>query len=204
MKEIKDILRKLEPILGKKVRGLWYLNLFSEDKQLLRLLLDKRVKKDFKENIRLPPPTSKKADGDYYLGSVVYPDKDCFSFGLREEEFIKHILITGMTGSGKTNLSFHILSELNKKNKPFLVFDWKRNYVDLTQLPEFKDLKIIRLGSNECKFRFNPLIPPKGISPKHWLGMLIDVMKHAFFVGHGVEYFLRKDIDNLYKMYGVR
>lgn len=203
MKEIEDSLRKLEPILGKKVKGLWYLNLFSEDKLLLRLLLDKKVKKDFKEKIRLPPPKVSKAQGDYFLGDVIYPDKECFLFGLREEEFIKHILITGMTGSGKTNLSFHILSELKKKNKPFLVFDWKRNYVDLIQLPEFKDLRIIRLGSTDCEFRFNPLIPPKGISPKHWLGMLIDVMKHAFFVGHGVEYFLRKDIDNLYKMYGV-
>ena len=33
--------------------------------------------------------------------------------------------------------------------------------------------------------------------------MFIDVCKHAFFLGHGVEYFLRKAIDQLYHRYGV-
>lgn len=203
MKEIKESLRKLEPLIGKKAKGLWYLNLFSEDKTLLRLLLDKKAKNDFKDTIRLPPPIASKTKGEYHIGEIVYPEKIYSQFGLREDEFIKHILITGMTGSGKTNLSFHILKELTKKNKPFLVFDWKRNYKDLRQLPEFKDLTIIRLGSRTCDFRFNPLIPPKGVEPKHWMAMLIDIMKHAFFVGHGVEYFLRQGLDNLYKKYGI-
>lgn len=203
MKEIKDSLRKLEPIIGQKAKGLWYLNLFSEDKQLLRLLLDKKANSDFRENIRLPPPKESETRGEYYIGEIIYPEKAYSQFGLREDEFIKHILITGMTGSGKTNLSFHVLKELAKKNKPFLVFDWKRNYKDLMQLQEFKKLKIIRLGAKECEFRFNPLIPPNGVEPKHWMAMLIDIMKHAFFVGHGVEYFLRQGLDNLYKKYGI-
>ncbi len=32
MKELKESLRKLEPIIGKKAKGLWYLNLFGQDK----------------------------------------------------------------------------------------------------------------------------------------------------------------------------
>ncbi len=203
MKELKESLRKLEPIIGKKAKGLWYLNLFSQDKTLLRLLLDKKANNDFRENIRLPPPSPDKTKGDYHIGEIIYPEEVYSQFGLKEEEFIKHILITGMTGSGKSNLSFHILKELAKKNKPFLVFDWKRNYKDLRQLPEFKDLTVIRLGSKECDFRFNPLIPPNGVEPKHWMAMLIDVIKHAFFVAHGVEYFLRKGLDNLYHEFGV-
>ena len=70
-------------------------------------------------------------------------------------------------------------------------------------MPGFKDLKIIRLGSKDCKFRFNPLIPPQGVHPKNWMAMLIDVIKHAFFVAHGVEYFFRKGIDYLYEQYGI-
>lgn len=122
---------------------------------------------------------------------------------MREKEFIKHILITGMTGTGKTNCSFQILRELKKQNKPFLVFDWKRNYRDLKQFPEFKDLEVIRLGSPKCKFRFNPLIPPQGVNPKHWMAILIDVMKHAFFFAHGVEYFFREGLDYLYEQFGI-
>lgn len=210
MKEIKDILRKLEPVMRDRVRGLWYWSLlpkdekaFQKNKDLLRLIADKKAKLDYKEEIRLPPPNPSKLAGEYDIGTVIYPEIDYAKFGLREDEFIKHILIVGMTGTGKTNLSFHILRELSKKGKPFLVFDWKRNYRKLKQLPEFKDLKVIRLGSEDDRFRFNPLIPPPGTHPKHWMAILIDVIKHAFFVAHGVEYFFRKGIDHLYESYGI-
>lgn len=59
---------------------------------------------------------------------------------MREKEWTRHMLITGMTGVGKTNLSFHLLRELKRHGKPFLVFDWKKNYRDLLQLNEFKKL----------------------------------------------------------------
>ena len=210
IEEIKQLLRKLEPVLGRRAKGLWYLNLLSRDpktdrdnESLLRLLVDKKVKQDYQERIRLPPPDSEELQGEYYIGSVIYPDKEFGKFGLRENEFINHILITGMTGTGKTNLAFQILRELKKQDKPFLIFDWKKNYRDLQQLPEFRNLKVIQLGSPGCKFKFNPLIPPPGIDAKHWMGMLVDVMKHSFFVGHGVEYYLRKGIDHLYKQYGI-
>jgi DNA helicase HerA-like ATPase len=210
MKEIKDLLQKLEPVMGKRMKGLWYLSLLPKDskawmknKDLIRLVADRKAKLDYKEEIRLPPPDPEKLIGEYEFGDVIYPDKEYAEFGLREDEFIKHILIVGMTGTGKTNLVFHLLGQLARHNKPFLVFDWKRNYRDLKQLPKFSDLKIIRLGNEEDNFRFNPLIPPPGTNPKHWMAMLIDVIKHAFFVAHGVEYFLRKGIDHLYERYGI-
>jgi len=126
MKEIKDILRKLEPVMRSKVRGLWYWSLlpkdekaFQKNKDLLRLIADKKAKLDFREEIRLPPPNPSKLVGEYDIGKVIYPEIDYAKFGLREDEFIKHILIVGMTGTGKTNLSFHILRELSQKGKPF-------------------------------------------------------------------------------------
>ena len=210
MKEIKDLLRKLQPMMGEKAKGLWYLNLLTKDskaslgnKDLLRLLADRKAKQDYQETIRLPPPDPDVMAGEYPIGTVIYPDEEYAEFGLREDEFIKHILIVGMTGMGKTNLSFHVLRELARHKKPFLVFDWKRNYQDLRQLPEFHHLKVIRLGAPDCDFKFNPLIPPSGVNPKHWMAMLIDVMKHAFFFAHGVEYFIRKGIDDLYDQFGI-
>jgi len=210
MIDVKEILRKLEPFLSDKTKGLWYLSLLSKDKKsdrsnemILNLLADKQTKLNYQKSIRLSPPEKEKLKGKYHIGSVIYPDRVYSDFGLKEDEFIKHILITGMTGSGKTNLSFQILKELNKHNKPFIVFDWKKSYRDLKQLPEFRNLKVIRLGDPDCTFKFNPLIPPKGVMPKHWMVMLIDVMKHAFFVGHGVEYFFRKGLDYLYKQFGI-
>lgn len=208
---IDDLLRKLEPILKDKTKAYWFFNLLNDDSkssisnlELLKLITDKKAKLNYQEVIRLPPPIDKeKMMGEYKLGDVLYPETTYGEFGLREAEFIRHILIVGMTGTGKTNLSFQLLKQLKQQNKPFLVFDWKKTYRDLKQLPEFKDLEIIRIADEKCDFKFNPLIPPKGVNPKHWLAMLIDVMKHAFYVGHGVEYFLRKGIDYLYDRFGI-
>lgn len=209
-KEIDDLLRKLEPIIGRRAKGLWYLDAFSrnpkeefDNEQLLRLLADKETDSNFREAIRLPPPSPAKLKGEYRFGSVLYPEEKFSEFGIREQEFIRHLLIVGMTGTGKTNLAFHILRELHSHGKPFLVFDWKSNYRALKQLPEFRDLKIITLGDPNSDFKFNPLIPPPGIHPKNWMAMLIDVCKHAFFFAHGVEYLFRKGIDYLYEQFGI-
>ncbi|MEZ5359839.1 MAG: DUF87 domain-containing protein [Candidatus Zixiibacteriota bacterium] len=206
----KEILQKLEPILGKKTNALWKLNLLSmnpreefENNKLLGLIADKEGKVDFKKAIRLPPPNPHILAGKYRIGEVIYPEKEFADFGLRENEFIKHILIAGITGAGKTNLSFQLLGQFARHKKSFLVFDWKMNYRALGKLPEFQNLKIIRLGEKDCDFKFNPLIPPPGTNPKHWMAMLVDVIKHAFFVAHGVEYFFRKGIDHLYDQYKV-
>lgn len=196
--------------MGKKAKALWYFNLLSKDAQtakrnrdLLKIISDKTAKIDFEETIRLPPPTPNLLAGEYNIGTVLFPDNPYAQFELKEREFIKHLLIVGMTGAGKTNLMFHILGQLLKKNKPFLVFDWKRNYQALKQFAEFKDLQVIRVGGKNSNFSFNPLIPPEGIEPKHWMTMLVDVIKHAFFVAHGVEFFFRKGIDYLYKQFGI-
>ncbi len=208
--ETKDLLRKLEPIVGNRAKALWYLSLLSKDpktayanQELLRLLADKNAQVDYKREIRLPPPSREKLPGEYHIGEVIYPDVKYSAFGLREDEFLKHILIVGMTGTGKTNLTLQILHELGKKKKPFLVFDWKRNYRKLKKLECFHDLKVIRIADKNCSFKFNPLIPPPEVHPKHWLAMLIDVIKHSFFVAHGPEYFFRNGIDELYSRFKV-
>ena len=111
--DISELARKLEPVIGKRAKALWHLNLLSgnskqarENTTLMRLLADKKAKSDYKEEIRLPPPLPDKLIGGYNAGTVIYPDNDYSTFGFKENEFIKHILIVGMTGTGKTNLAF--------------------------------------------------------------------------------------------------
>lgn len=62
------------------------------------------------------------------MGTIHYGKNSYYEFGLKEDEFIQHIGIFGRSGSGKTNLAYRILQGLVKADKPFLVFDWKRNY----------------------------------------------------------------------------
>ncbi|MFC1492295.1 ATP-binding protein, partial [Nitrospinota bacterium] len=201
---VEDKFRKLSPTFG-KTDLLWLFYLAGEGperietSELLDVLMFFRLNKDYAKQILLEPPGHMDCIGEYPLGVVVYPDRPFWVFGLRENEWIKHILITGMTGTGKTNLAFQILRELNGKGKTFLIFDWKKNYRDLLQIEEFTGLKVYTIGRDISPFRFNPLIPPPGTEPGHWLVRLIDVMKHAFFLGEGVEFLLREAIDAVYE-----
>jgi len=208
-RETEEKIRKLAAIDKKIADSSWLFYLSGEGEErksadeLIDMLVFQKLKKDYEEKIFLksaPPPV---CNGSYFLGMVLYPaGKHYCPFGLREDEWVKHLLITGMTGAGKTNLVFHILKELKKKNKPFMVFDWKRNYRDLLQLPEFKDLLVFTIGKQVTPFHFNPLLPPPGTEPGEWLMKLVDVLKHAYFVGEGVEYVLREAIDRVYEHCG--
>lgn len=210
IKEVKDLLRKLEPVLGSRNKLLWYMSINSHDSstsrrnlEILRLLADTRAKIDYRERIRLPPPAADVTRGPFQVGSVIYPDREFSPFGLTEQDLIRHVLIAGMTGSGKTTLSLLILRQLREKRIPFMVFDFKQNYRKLADEPGHGKIRIIRIGDKNCSFHFNPLIPPPGMDARHWMAIFIDVCKHAFFLGHGVEYFMRKAIDSLYQKYHI-
>jgi len=156
-----------------------------------------------KENIEIVPPSKELADGEYKIGKVHYAGKDLYDFGLREDEWIKHVGIFGISGTGKSLTGFTILKELAKKKKPFLVFDWKRNYRDLLSLPEFKDVQVYTIGRDIAPLQFNPLCPPPGTPPKTWLKKLIEVVAHAYLLGNGVLYILQQCIDAVYEEFDV-
>jgi hypothetical protein len=211
-RETEEKLRKLAAIDTGSADRNWRFYLSGEGAErqeaddLIDILLFQRLAKDYRKGIFLDPPPASVCAGPYALGTVSYPgNRPYCPFGLREHEWIQHMLITGMTGTGKTNCMFHILREFKRydKPKPFLVFDWKRNYRDLRQLPEFKQLQVFTVGSSAAPLRFNPLLPPPGTEPGHWLMKLVDVLKHAYFVGEGVEYLLRDGIDYVYEQCGM-
>jgi hypothetical protein len=208
--DVKEKLRKLAAISPCSAEFGWLFYLSGEGdernsaEELLDILAFQNVHIDYRKRICLDPPLPALCQGEYNLGTVIYPPGSPYcAFGLREDEWIKHLLIVGMTGSGKTNLSFQILSELRRKNKPALIFDWKRNYRDLVQRDEFRDMRVFTVGRDVASFHFNPLLPPPGLAPGIWLMKLVDVIKHAYFVGEGVEYLLRDSIDNIYETCGL-
>ncbi len=209
-RETEEKLRKLSAVDAKIAQSAWRLYLSGQGEErkfaddLIDVVVSNKLNKSYARGIFLEPPEKRTCEGAYSLGHVCYPEDKVFApFGLHEDEWIKHLLITGMTGAGKTNLSFLILRELVSKDKPVLVFDWKRNYRDLLQLEAFIQAHVFTVGNKTSPFGFNPLIPPPDVTPGEWLMKLVDVLKHAYFVGDGVEYLLREAIDWVYDKCGV-
>ena len=207
---IEDVFRKLRPILGPQLDALWQEYLVAEGdtrqtiERTLRVMLAQRLNETFEsEYVLLKPPPQDVAAGEYPAGTVYYGSRGFFPFGLRETELIQHVGIFGRSGSGKTNLCYMLLRGLIDAGKPFLVFDWKRNYRDLTAMPGFADLEILTVGRAIAPFRFNPLIPPPGTEATVWLKKLIEIMCHAYFLGEGVTVLLMRAIDQLYRQAGL-
>ena len=207
--EIDELFRKLKPVLGKGIDQLWLEYQLNPESRadiegILHTLAAKHLDNNYEHRrVLLTPPAEDISKGEYQLGTVHYAGKQWHPFGLREDEWIQHVGIFGRTGSGKTNVGYLIVKELLKKGKPFLIFDWKRNYRDLVALPEGQNIQIFTVGRSVSPFHFNPLIPPKGTSPTVWLKKLIEIMCHVYYLGEGVAYLLQKAIDAVYTGAGV-
>ena len=207
---VRTICRRLAPFVGPKADEIFQAYL-AEDKigkeqieNYLEALLAQHAGRSIEdEQTALIPPPADRVQGDYLLGDVIYADKCFHPFGLRENEWIQHVGVFGRTGAGKTNSGYVILDQLHKHKKPFLVFDWKRNYRDLWNRPEFEDVKIFTPGSNIAPLSFNPLIPPAGTAPKTWLKKIIEVIAHAYMLGNGVLFLLQESLDSIYERFGL-
>jgi hypothetical protein len=207
---IRQLCLRLRPILGARMDQI-YTAYLAEDadgreqiEHYLELLAAKHIPQSLgQEETELIPPSEEQAQGEYPIGQVLYSGKHLYPFGLRENEWIQHMAILGRSGSGKTNIGFSILKILVQHDKPFLVFDWKRNYRDLLAWPEFHDVEVYTIGRNIAPLTFNPLIPPAGTDPKTWLKKLNEVIAHAYCLGNGVLYLLQQAVDAVYDEAGV-
>ncbi|MEM4267129.1 MAG: hypothetical protein QW404_03695, partial [Candidatus Nanoarchaeia archaeon] len=116
---VEELCKKLKPVFGKKIDRLYlqYTLTDSREKraeieQALSVLYEKHLNTTLlDEKILLPPPKQDVIAGEYPLGIVSYADRDLYPFGLGEKDWIRHVCITGMSGSGKTMLAFVILNE---------------------------------------------------------------------------------------------
>jgi hypothetical protein len=208
--EIEETCELLKPLIGKKADRL-YRAWLAEDRPgkaevetALRILKERHFGHgQALEHPILIPPEPAQAKGEYPLARVVYNGSALHEFGLREGDWIQHISIFGRTGAGKTNVAMILVGNLLHQGRPFLIFDWKRNYRDLLATKQAEKLNIYTVGKRAAPFYFNPLIPPPGTPPRTWLKKLIEVIAGALYVGEGVKYILMKAIDDVYQKHGL-
>ena len=209
MVDVYELCQKLKPLIGPQADAYWfaYLAENAEGKKeladTLQLMASQLLGPDFEQSKgHLSVPSRTDAQGEYPIGTIMYAGRSLHPFGLRESEWLQHISIFGRSGAGKTNTVFLLVKNLLNHNKPFLIFDWKRNYRDLLAGQD-KQTLVYTVGGSTSPFAFNPLIPPKGVEPDIWLKKLIEIIAHAYFLGEGVMYLLQEAIHAVYKAFGV-
>lgn len=207
---VQELCRKLKPILGKKVDGLWAAYLAENDpggkaeiEQILELLSGKHLGTDYNfDRSPFPPPEKNFSEsGNLHLGTVTYAGKAMFPFRLKSNRLKEHLLIAGRSGSGKTNMTFILMQNMIRQGIKVLALDWKRSYRDLKEI--HPALKVYTIGRDVSPLRFNPLIPPPGCDPNVWIKLIVDVISKSYFGGEGVISLLVAGLDHLFREAGV-
>ncbi len=151
-------------------------------------------------------PCARAADDGVLLGHVVHAERVTSEpMWIPLTALTKHVLVTGVTGSGKTTTTRHLLTELARRNVPFLVVEpAKAEYRALAQLPELAGrLKIFTVGDESVgPLRINPLAASPGSS----VSMHVDLLKSLFSASFGLwpplPQILERCLHELYADYG--
>ncbi len=210
IRNIEKICKRLKPVFGEKIEKLYmnYLLANSKEEQMqiekaLRALFQKYVSQSVLSNdILLEPPKSELVRGEYPIGFVKYGKETLHTCSLREKDWPRHVCITGMSGSGKTNFALQIVGNFIFRKKPFLVFDWKKSFRPLLMLN--KNILCFTIGNKKiANFKVNINQPPTGVPPKEWINILCDLIVESFSANYGVHKILREVLDQMFEDFGV-
>ncbi len=207
---VEDISNKLKPLFGNKIDELYFRYSVSESMEeknqivhVLGALYKKHLGKFLDKQLLLEPPTKEAVQGEYPLANVVYAGKELFPFSLEEHDWPRHVCISGMSGSGKTTLALNILNKFIEKDKPFLVFDWKKSFRSLMSVDS--SLMCFTVGNDSVSnfFKTNINIPPRGVRPKEWINVLCDLLTESFSASFGVHKILLETLDEVFEGWEV-
>ena len=116
-----------------------------------------------------------------------------------------HISITGETGSGKTQATKTIISELGTKGLPALILDFKDDYSD----DSFIAAEGLRLYDASFEsLPFNPLTPAVDkrqdlVNPSQHIYQVANIIKRIYKLGDQQAYRLREAIKRAYDLSGI-
>ncbi len=208
--DIIGMCKRLRPFLGSKADEIFMEYSLSDTKerkqelfQLILTLYSKYVDDNILDNeviLRQPP---KDLSAEYDLGKIEFPNKEPKSFGLREQDWIRHVCVTGMSGSGKTTFARRIIYSLIQKDKNFIIFDWKKSF---RQMISFSDkVAVFTVGKPNASnlFRTNINKPPKDVSPDEWITILCDLLCECYGASYGVHKLLTEVMQKAFRDFGV-
>jgi len=218
MIEHDELLLRLEPELGtEKINSLKLIHALGNDERkqriekIINISARTLLKDSLLDNQVLLPPSSRadcEGSGDIFLGDVAYgkdrnnKDRILYPLNLNLEDIKNHMIVTGLSGVGKTTLAYNLLIELAKKGTSCIVFDWDRTWRNFISLDYgfCKDIQIYTIGRNDIKpFSWNMFFsPPPNIKFSSWLGIASSKpLQKSLLSGQGVEDYLENISEEL-------
>jgi Helicase HerA, central domain len=108
-----------------------------------------------------------------------YAEASATTLEFSERLLLRHTLIVGASGSGKTTHSFHVIQKaMEKPHARRFIIDVKREYRRLADVLRLR-VRTLTVG-DEPKARFNPLAPPRGVSTDLWDRAFTDIFTRAY------------------------
>lgn len=154
-------------------------------------------------DVALPEAAAK---GPVQLGRIIELGQELAQdYRLSFNALNKHTLIVGVTGSGKTNTTFHLLRQLWAQGVPFLVLEpAKTEYRSLAADPTIgPDLQVFTLGEERISpFRINPFEVEQGASLSTHIDLLKATFNASFAMWSPLPQVLERCIHEIYRDLG--
>lgn len=137
-----------------------------------------------------------------YLGQIYHMGtEEKIPVQLNVDNIASHMLITGTTGSGKSNTVYHLLDELSQKDITFLVIEPTKG--EYKHVFSNRDVKIY--GTNEHYMpllKINPFKFPNGIHVLEHIDRLIEIFNVCWPMYSAMPAVLKEAIEKAYVMAG--
>ena len=153
---------------------------------------------DYQDEILLScPPRNLISKGEVNIGTLLF-NGEKWKANIGHDELLKHKVIAGSSGSGKTNYVAHVALQLIEQDIPVVFLDMKdtaRNLIRHTK----KRINVFAPGNPKLpQFSFNPFLAPENTPPRAYASLLLDVMEEMFAKGDGVDSVFQLALEKCY------
>lgn len=124
------------------------------------------------------------------LGTIRSSGGSLHDFRLQVDDLKRHLLVLGMTGSGKSTTGVTIVRQVAESGLPLMVFDWHNEYAKAVA---DAGGRVVAPGKDD--FAVNPIEMTSETDPVEHLAMVSDIFSDIYHFTHPQAYMFRNALQ---------